>query len=131
MSAGLGSSGLGPWPGCPDRGRAVCPPRAHGLSRLQDAPLRAHPHLKVLTAGMLHGQPIQGGHVHLHTRGHVEFHLMQQDGQEEKDLQAGNDLTNALPLAQAENNHLLTQYFVDGAISSEKPFWPELRWILP
>ena len=118
MSAGLGSAGLGPWPGCPDRGRAVCP-------------LRAHPHLKVLTAGMLHGQPIQGGHVHLHTRGHVEFHLMQQDGQEEKDLQAGNDLTNALPLAQAENNHLLTQYFVDGAISSEKPFWPELRWILP
>lgn len=48
--------------------------------------LRADAHLKVLTAGVLHGQPIQGGHVHLHTQVPVEFHLMQQDGQE-KDLQ--------------------------------------------
>lgn len=88
-------------------------------------------HLEVLTVGMLHGQPVNGGHVHLHTRGHTEFHLLQEDGQEEKDLPAGYGLTDALPLAQTEKNHLLTECFVNGAISSEKPFWPEGRWIIP
>lgn len=93
--------------------------------------LRANLHLEVLTAGMLHGQPIDGGHVHLHAWWHAEFYLLQHDGQEEKDLKAGNVFTNALPLAEAKENHLLTQCLVDSATGGEKTFWSELRWVIP
>lgn len=38
--------------------------------------LGAHLSLEVLTASMLHGQPIDGGHVHLHAWWHAEFYLL-------------------------------------------------------
>lgn len=70
------------WSGCPTRsGR-----QSLGLRALKH--LRAQLRLEVLTAGVLHGQPIAGGHVHLHARWHAELNLLQQDGQEEKDLPA-------------------------------------------
>lgn len=57
---------------------------------------------------MLHCQSIDGGHVYLHAWWHDEFYLLQDDGQEEKDLKSGNVFTNAPPLAKAKENHLLT-----------------------
>lgn len=85
----------------------------------------------MLTAGVLHDQSVDGSHVHLHTWQYAEFELLQQNGQEEKDLEAGNSLANAPPLAQAKEKHLLTQCLVNSATGSEKPFWPELRRVTP
>lgn len=93
--------------------------------------LRADLHLEVLAVGVLHGQPVDGGHVRLHAWWNAELQLLQHDGQEEKDLEAGNVFPNAPPLAEAKEDHLLTQCLVDSAIGGEKAFWSELRWVIP
>ena len=56
----------------------------------------------MLTAGMLHGQPVGGGEVHFHIWCHAELQPLQQDGQEEEDLPPGHDLPYAPALAHAK-----------------------------
>lgn len=80
-----------------------------GLSMAWPSSLgEAQPCLEVLAAGMFHGQPVDGGQVHLRAWWHAELQLMQQDGQEEEDLPLGWGLPYAPAFAQAEQHGLFT-----------------------
>lgn len=81
---------------------------------------------------MLHGQPIEWCHVHLLALPHAELQLLQQGGQEKEDLPPSNGLPSAIPLPQAESQHLHPFHLIHfGAISTEETLWVEGLWILP
>lgn len=81
---------------------------------------------------VLHGETVLWGHVQLVARNLVELQALNEDGQEEKDLSTANGLTDATPLAHAEDHHPLALQLVQlCAVSGQEAFWHEGVWILP
>lgn len=81
---------------------------------------------------MLEGQSVARRHVHLPAGTDTELQLLQQGGQEEEDLPPGDELPDAPPLPQAEDQHLLPVLFVHlGPFGVEETLRVENVWVLP